>query len=103
MNINQYMTDLGQRARQASRAMARASTAAKNAALDAVARAIERESAALKLANARDLARAPDKGYDPPFIARLTLSDKALDRMVEGLRQVAALTDPIGEISGLKY
>jgi glutamate-5-semialdehyde dehydrogenase len=102
-SIDDYMTDLGRRARQASRAMARASTAAKNAALDAVARAIERERAALKIANARDLARARDKGYDAAFIDRLTLSDKALDRMVEGLRQVAALTDPIGEISGLKY
>jgi glutamate-5-semialdehyde dehydrogenase len=102
-SIDDYMTDLGRRARQASRAMARASTAAKNAALDAVAAAIERERAALKSANARDLARARDKGYDAAFIDRLTLSDQALDRMVEGLRQVAALTDPIGEISGLKY
>src|SRR5471032_2877271 len=102
-DIDNYMTDLGRRARQASRAMARASTAAKNAALDAVARAIERERAALKIANARDLARAREKGYDAAFIDRLTLSDKALDRMVEGLRQVAALADPIGEISGLKF
>jgi glutamate-5-semialdehyde dehydrogenase len=102
-SIDDYMTDLGRRARQASRAMARASSAAKNAALDAVAAAIERERAALKSANARDLARAREKGHDAAFIDRLTLSDKALDRMVEGLRQVAALTDPIGEISGLKY
>ncbi|MBN3759073.1 glutamate-5-semialdehyde dehydrogenase [Paraburkholderia sp. Tr-20389] len=103
MDIDQYMTDLGRRARQASRAMARASTAAKNAALEAVAVAIERETAALKEANARDLARARDKGHDAAFIDRLTLSDKALKTMVEGLRQVAALPDPIGEISNLKY
>ncbi|WP_277187054.1 glutamate-5-semialdehyde dehydrogenase [Caballeronia sp. BR00000012568055] len=103
MNIDQYMTDLGRRARAASRAMARASTAAKNAALVAVAEAIERERDTLKAANARDLARARDKGHDAAFIDRLTLSDKALDTMVEGLRQVAALADPIGEISGLKY
>jgi glutamate-5-semialdehyde dehydrogenase len=103
MNIDHYMTDLGRRARAASRAMARASTAAKNAALDAVADAIEREREALKAANARDLARARDKGHDAAFIDRLTLSDKALDTMVEGLRQVAALADPIGEISGMKY
>ncbi|KNH09031.1 Gamma-glutamyl phosphate reductase [Candidatus Burkholderia brachyanthoides] len=101
MNIDQYMTDLGRRARAASRAMARASTAAKNAALNAVADAIERES--LKATNARDLARAREKGHDAAFIDRLTLSDKALNTMVEGLRQVAALADPIGEISGLKY
>jgi glutamate-5-semialdehyde dehydrogenase len=103
MDIDQYMTDLGRRARHASRAMARASTAAKNAALEAVARAIERDAAQLKEANARDLARARDKGHDAAFIDRLTLSDKALKTMVEGLRQVAALADPIGEISNLKY
>jgi glutamate-5-semialdehyde dehydrogenase len=103
MNIDQYMTDLGRRARAASRAMARASTAAKNAALVAVAEAIEREREPLKQANARDLARAREKGHDAAFIDRLTLSDKALDTMIEGLRQVAALADPIGEISGLKF
>ncbi|BBU28352.1 gamma-glutamyl phosphate reductase [Burkholderia sp. THE68] len=103
MNIDQYMTDLGRRARAASRAMARASTAAKNAALHAVADAIEREREALKEANGRDLARAREKGHDAAFIDRLTLSDKALNTMVEGLRQVAALADPIGEISGLKF
>jgi len=102
-DIDEYMTDLGRRARRASRAMARASTAAKNAALEAVAQAIERERVALKDANARDLARARDKGYDAAFIDRLTLSDKALNTMVEGLRQVASLADPIGEISGLKF
>jgi glutamate-5-semialdehyde dehydrogenase len=103
MDINQYMTDLGRRARKASRAMARATTAAKNAALDAVAQAIERDAQQLKDANARDLARAKEKGHDAAFIDRLTLSDKALKTMVEGLRQVAALPDPIGEISNLKY
>ncbi|VWB89954.1 gamma-glutamyl phosphate reductase [Burkholderia lata] len=103
MDIDQYMTDLGRRARHASRAMARASTAAKNAALDAVARAIERDAQALKDANARDVARAREKGLDAAFVDRLTLSDKALQTMVEGLRQVASLADPIGEISNLKY
>ncbi|KVL29435.1 gamma-glutamyl-phosphate reductase [Burkholderia territorii] len=103
MDIDQYMTELGRRARHASRAMARASTAAKNAALDAVARAIERDAKALKDANARDVARAREKGLDAAFIDRLTLSDKALKTMVEGLRQVASLADPIGEIGNLKY
>ncbi|WP_241293989.1 glutamate-5-semialdehyde dehydrogenase [Burkholderia stabilis] len=103
MDIDQYMTDLGRRARHASRAMARASTAAKNAALDAVARAIERDAQALKDANARDVARAREKGLDAAFIDRLTLSDKALNTMVEGLRQVASLADPIGEIGNLKF
>jgi glutamate-5-semialdehyde dehydrogenase len=103
MDIDQYMTDLGRRARQASRAMARASSAAKNAALAAVGEAIERDARLLKAANARDLERARGKGHDAAFIDRLTLSDKALKTMVEGLRQVAALADPIGEISNLRY
>ncbi|MGS0895182.1 glutamate-5-semialdehyde dehydrogenase [Burkholderia stagnalis] len=103
MDIDQYMTDLGRRARHASRAMARAGTAAKNAALEAVARAIERDAQALKDANARDVARAREKGLDAAFIDRLTLSDKALNTMIEGLRQVASLADPIGEIGNLKY
>ncbi|KWF70873.1 glutamate-5-semialdehyde dehydrogenase [Burkholderia pseudomultivorans] len=103
MDIDQYMTDLGRRARHASRAMARASTAAKNAALEAVAHAIERDAQALKDANARDVARAREKGLDAAFVDRLTLSDKALKTMVEGLRQVASLADPIGEIGNLKF
>ena len=103
MNIDEYMTGVGRRARQASRAMARASSAAKNAALEAIAHAIEREVPALKAANAGDVARAKDKGLDAAFVDRLTLSDKAIATMIEGLRQVAALADPIGEIDGLKY
>ncbi len=79
--------------------MARADTAAKNAALAAIATAIEREAATLKSANARDVARARANGQDAAFIDRLTLSDKALNTMIEGLRQVAALPDPIGEIA----
>jgi glutamate-5-semialdehyde dehydrogenase len=69
MDIDQYMTDLGRRARHASRAMARASTAAKNAALDAVARAIERDASALKEANARRRAcprQGPRRGVHRP-------------------------------------
>ncbi len=103
MNIDEYMTGVGRRARHASRAMARASSAAKNDALEAIARAIEREVPALKAANAGDVARARDKGLDAAFVDRLTLSDKAIATMIEGLRQVAALPDPIGEIDGLKY
>jgi glutamate-5-semialdehyde dehydrogenase len=103
MEIDEYMTGIGRRARAASRAMARAATAAKNDALEAIARAIEREQAALKEANARDVANARDKGMDAAFVDRLTLSDKALSTMIEGLRQVASLSDPIGEIDTLKY
>jgi glutamate-5-semialdehyde dehydrogenase len=103
MEIDEYMTGIGRRARAASRAMARAATAAKNDALEAIARAIEREQARLKEANARDVANAREKGMDAAFVDRLTLSDKALSTMIEGLRQVASLPDPIGEIGNLKY
>jgi len=103
MEIDEYMTGIGRRARAASRAMARASTAAKNDALEAIARAIEREQASLQEANARDVAKAREKGMDAAFVDRLTLSDKALRTMIEGLRQVTALPDPIGEIDNLKY
>lgn len=103
MEIDEYMTAIGRRARAASRAMARAATATKNEALHAIARAIEREQARLKEANARDVAKAREKGMDAAFVDRLTLSDKALATMIEGLRQVAALADPIGEIGNLKY
>ncbi len=103
MDIDDYMTAIGRRARMASRGMARAATASKNEALLSIAVAIEREQAALKEANARDVAKAREKGLDAAFIDRLTLSDKALTTMIEGLRQVAALPDPIGEIEDLKF
>ena len=101
--VDDYMDALGRRARAASRAIARASTAAKNAALEAIAEAIERDKPALREANARDVERARTNGQDAAFIDRLTLSDKALKTMIEGLHQVAALPDPVGEISNLKY
>lgn len=102
MDIKAYMQSLGQRAREASRAMARADTAAKNRALLAIADAIERDGATLQDVNRRDLERARANGQDAAFIDRLTLSDKALRTMIEGLRQIAGLSDPIGEISNVR-
>jgi len=102
MDIDQYMTDLGRRARAASRHTARATTAAKNQALRAIAVALERDAEILRAANARDVARAREQGRDAAFIDRLTLSDKALRTMIEGLQQVAALPDPVGEIGQMK-
>ena len=101
--IERYMHDVGRRARLASREMARASTSVKNAALERIAEAIEANRERLIASNLRDLSRARANGMDAAFIDRLTLSDKALRTMVEGLRQVAALADPIGEISDMKY
>ena len=103
MDIKHYMNDVGQRARAASRAMARADTAAKNQALTLIAAAIRRDAAELRAANQQDLEAARAAGMDAAMLDRLTLSDKAIATMAEGLEQIVALADPIGEISGMKF
>ena len=103
MDIQQYMTEIGQRARVASRAMAKADTAAKNRALTLIAAAIRRDAGILHAANQQDLAAARAAGLDPAMLDRLTLSDQAIATMAEGLEQIVALADPIGEISNMKY
>jgi glutamate-5-semialdehyde dehydrogenase len=102
MDITAHMHHLGRQARAASRAMARASTATRNRALHLIAEAIEREAPALKSANQQDLDAALAAGLSPALLDRLALSDKAITTMVDGLRQIAALPDPIGEISNMK-
>ncbi len=103
MDINLYMTQIGQRARQASRAMAKADTAAKNRALTLIAAAIRRDADLLRQANQQDLEAARASGLAPAMLDRLTLSDQAIATMAEGLEQIVALADPIGEISNMKY
>lgn len=103
LDLNQYMDRVGRQARAASRAMARASTADKNRALLTIAAAIRRDADKLKAVNARDVERARTNGQDAAFIDRLTLSDKAIATMAAGLEQIAALADPIGEISNMKF
>ena len=103
MDIKHYMYDLGSRARAASRAMAKADTAAKNKALSLIAAAIRREAAALRAANQIDLDAAKAAGMEAAMLDRLTLSDKAIATMAEGLEQIVSLADPIGEISNMKY
>lgn len=103
MDIKHYMNDLGARARAASRAMAKADTAAKNLALSLIAAAIRRDAAALRAANELDLAAARANGMEAAMLDRLTLSDKAIATMAEGLEQIVSLADPIGEISNMKY
>lgn len=102
-NITTYMQTLGQQARLASRAMAKADTATKNQALLAIAAAIRHDAAALRAANELDLAAAKNAGMDAAMLDRLALSDKAIATMAEGLEQIARLPDPIGEISNMKY
>jgi glutamate-5-semialdehyde dehydrogenase len=103
MDIQHYMNDVGQRARTASRAMARADTAVKNQALTLIAAAIRRDAALLKEANRRDMEAARAAGLAPALLDRLTLSDQAIATMAEGLEQIVALPDPIGEISNMKF
>lgn len=103
MDIKQYMTEVGQRARNASHAMAKADTAAKNRALTLIAAAIRRDADALRAANKKDLDAARANGLEAAMLDRLTLSDKAIATMAEGLEQIVSLSDPIGEISNMKY
>ena len=101
-NITDYMHTLGRNARAAARAMARADGATRNRALLLIADAIEREAAQLAAANALDLDAARAAGLAPALLDRLALSPAAIATMVEGLRQIATLPDPIGEISNMK-
>ncbi|MDQ7986381.1 glutamate-5-semialdehyde dehydrogenase [Pseudomonas sp. G34] len=102
-SVLDYMTRLGRTARQASRLLARASTAQKNAALHAAAAALDAARGELGAANERDLAAARANGLEPAMLDRLALTPKVIDSMIEGLRQVATLPDPIGEIQGMRY
>ncbi len=102
MDIKQTMENVGQAARAASRETARASTAAKNAALLAMARAIRDGRGALLAANAEDVAEAKANGLDAAMIDRLMLTAQGVESMAQGLEQVAALPDPVGEISDMK-
>ena len=103
MDIQHYIAEVGQRARVASRLMARADTAAKNRALTLIAEAIRRDADILRTANQKDLETARADGLEEAMLDRLTLSDKAIATMIEGLQQIVALPDPIGEISNMKY
>ena len=103
MDIKQYMTDLGKRAQVASRAMARANTGAKNHALNAMADALEASMSELLGENQKDLDAGKDHGLDEALLDRLALNEERVAGMAEGLRQIAALADPVGEISDLNY
>jgi len=100
-DIKSYMLEVGRRARAASREVARADTAAKNRALLAAAKAVRRDAKKLLAANAEDVKSARAAGKDAAFIDRLTLTEKTIESMAEGLEQVAKLPDPVGEIGEL--
>ncbi|MDT3670731.1 MAG: glutamate-5-semialdehyde dehydrogenase [Aromatoleum sp.] len=102
MELRNYMQTLGRAARAASRVLAAATTASKNDALLAMAASIRERRAQLLAANALDLEAARAAGLEPALIDRLTLTDKGVEAMAEGLEQVAALPDPVGEITDVK-
>ena len=93
MDVKTYMQQLGQAAREASRATARADTRAKNLALVTIAQAIRREKAALLKANQADVEAARNNGLDSAMLDRLTLTEKSIASMAEGLEQIAALPE----------
>jgi glutamate-5-semialdehyde dehydrogenase len=103
IDIPVYVADVGRRARAAARETARAATAAKDAALLAAAAAIRREAGALAAANAQDLETARAAGHDAAFVDRLALTPKVIEAMAGGLEQIAALPDPVGEMSELRF
>ena len=103
MDIQQYIADVGQRARAASRHLARADSGTKNRALAAIAAALRSHRSAILDANARDMQRAADNGLEAALLDRLELTPARFDSMVEGLEQVITLADPIGAITDLSY
>ncbi|MFC5697792.1 glutamate-5-semialdehyde dehydrogenase [Pseudomonas sp. GCM10022186] len=102
-SVLDYMTRLGRAARAASRVAARASTAQKNRALLAAADALDAARGELSAANEQDLANGRANGLEPAMLDRLALTPARIDDMIEGLRQVATLPDPIGEIRDMRY
>ncbi|WP_417217226.1 glutamate-5-semialdehyde dehydrogenase [Alcanivorax sp.] len=103
MDIQQYMQRLGEQARQASRAMARASSGDKDKALAAIANALRDHCDAILRANEKDLDAGRSNGLDAALLDRLALTADRFDGMVEGLEQIIGLADPIGVITDLAY
>ncbi len=103
MDIHSYMHGIGREARRAARAMARAQTREKDQALLTIAEAIEHDTARLLEANREDVQAARAKGIEAAMIDRLTLTPKSVASMAAGLREIAQLRDPVGEITDLAY
>jgi glutamate-5-semialdehyde dehydrogenase len=103
MNLSEYMQRIGQQARDASQVLARSSTGQKNQALEAIAQQLEQQYDQLLVENAKDLEAGKAKGLESALLDRLALNDSRIANMVEGLRQMIALPDPIGAITDLNY
>ena len=103
MDIAAYMTEVGQQARAAAALVARSTTATRNRALLATAEALDAARSELAAANAQDLTSGKESGLDAAMLDRLELTPERVDTMIEGLRQVASLPDPIGAITDMTY
>ena len=103
MSVADYMQQLGAQAKAASKVLATAPTMAKNNALLSMANALNNARSALKTANQKDLSAAEKNGLAESMLDRLRVTDEGIDAMVIGLRQVAALADPVGEISDMSF
>ena len=103
MNVAAYMTELGQQARAAAREVARSTTDVRNHALLATADALDSARVELAQANQKDLENGRANGLDAAMLDRLELTPARIDTMIEGLKQVATLPDPVGEITDMNY
>lgn len=103
MNVKAYMAEVGRKAREASRAIAAATTGDKNRALLATAEALQASKAELMAANAEDLQAGRENGLDDALLDRLEITPAGFEGMIEGLRQVASLPDPCGEITDMSF
>lgn len=103
MNIKKYMEDTGRRAKAAARILAGVTTLAKNNALSATAEALLEKRAALRAENGKDLAAGSERGLNAALLDRLELTDARIEAMADGLKEIAALPDPVGEVTDLTY
>lgn len=103
MNIKQYMQDVGERARGAARIMARAERSMKDEVLERVATLLEEKMEVILAANSEDMGAGKERGLDAALLDRLELNQERVIAMADGLRQIATLPDPIGEISDLNF
>lgn len=102
-DIEQYMAQLGRQARAAAEILAQTDPEAKNEALLKIAEAINQQRELIKAENQKDMRDGELNGLDAALLDRLLLSDARIDAMIEGLRQIVSLPDPVGEISELEY
>src|SRR5438034_414750 len=97
MDLSSYVTDLGQRARRASQRLVTLEGAAKVAALHKIAQAIRENRQSLLDANVKDIAAAQQANLAPALVERLKLNEKRIAAMADGVEQIAAQTDPVGQ------